>query len=353
MKRIAGSRVLKTGIAIFITAWICEWIGWPPVFAVITAIVTVEPTVAQSIKKGIIRFPASAIGSFYAVLFITLFGHSALTYACAAVFTIVTTYRFKLFDGLLVATLTSVAMIEVIHDNFMASFFIRLGTTTIGLAVSTLVNMFLMPPNYQSSITNKLKKLAQDTGETIQCIFSAALSDQRQDPKMLKTLEILEERVFKIEVLINYQRDEAKYHPLTAAENNELKAVNKKLTQLKLINYHIENVYYMTSKTLDLTEQEKDMLFIHVENVSHSLQVAEDFSLEEHREQLKKLVDLFWRNQSEIIEEKPRTTAFPSHFILLYELLSIYQLVESYFTIKPEDFQKKEKAKLKQTIKRK
>lgn len=157
MKRIAGSRVLKTGIAIFITAWICEWIGWPPVFAVITAIVTVEPTVAQSIKKGIIRFPASAIGSFYAVLFITLFGHSALTYACAAVFTIVTTYRFKLFDGLLVATLTSVAMIEVIHDNFMASFFIRLGTTTIGLAVSTLVNMFLMPPNYQSSITNKLK----------------------------------------------------------------------------------------------------------------------------------------------------------------------------------------------------
>ena len=68
---------------------------------------------------------------------------------------------------------------------------------------------------------------------------------------------------------------------------------------------------------------------------------------------MKKLVDLFWRNQSEIIVENRMTTAFQSLLILLYELLSIYQLVESYFTIKPEDFQKKEKAKLKQTIKRK
>lgn len=341
MKRFAGSRVLKTGVAIFITAWICELIGWPPVFAVITAIVTVEPTVAQSIKKGIVRFPASAIGSFYAVLFISLFGHSALTYALAAVFTIVTTYRFKLFDGLLVATLTSVAMIEVIHDNVLASFFIRLGTTTIGLAVSTLVNMFLLPPQYQSSITTRLKKLAKNTGETIQIVFQYAIKDEQQDPKMLKTLDKLEAEVGKIETLVNYQQGEATYHPLTSAENNELKALEKQLTQLKLINYHIDNVYFMASKNLRLTDDEKEKLLLYVENVANSLQASDDFNLQEHREQLKMLVDLFWRNQSELAEEKPKTTAFPPHFIVLYELLSIYQLVESYFTIKPEDFQKK------------
>nr|WP_316045987.1 aromatic acid exporter family protein [Planococcus glaciei] len=48
-----GSRILKTGIAIFLTAIICGWFGWPPVFAVITAIVTIEPTVSDSIKKGL------------------------------------------------------------------------------------------------------------------------------------------------------------------------------------------------------------------------------------------------------------------------------------------------------------
>src|SRR5690625_126266 len=99
-----GVRVIKTGVAIFFTALICQLLGWPPVFAVITAIVTLEPTVSDSIKKGLIRFPASAIGSAYAVLFIALFGNSPITYTLAAVFTIVTSYKLKLHAGLLVAT---------------------------------------------------------------------------------------------------------------------------------------------------------------------------------------------------------------------------------------------------------
>ncbi len=53
-----GSRIVKTGIAIFLTAVICEWFNWPPVFAVITAIVTIEPTVSDSIKNGLVSFPA-------------------------------------------------------------------------------------------------------------------------------------------------------------------------------------------------------------------------------------------------------------------------------------------------------
>src|SRR5690625_6201817 len=118
---LPGSRIVKTAVAIFLTAFICNLIGWPPVFAVITAIVTLEPTVADSVKKGIVRFPASAIGSFYAVLFIALFGNSPITYTLAATLTIITCYRLKLHAGLLVATITAVAMIEVIYDNYLRS----------------------------------------------------------------------------------------------------------------------------------------------------------------------------------------------------------------------------------------
>src|SRR5699024_6363450 len=128
--RVPGSRMVKTAVAVCLTAYICNLIGWPPVFAVITAMVTLEPTVTDSIKKGIIRFPASAIGSFYAVLFIALFGNSAITYTLAASLTIITCFRLKLHAGLLVATITAVAMIEVVYDNYLMSFFIRLGTTT-------------------------------------------------------------------------------------------------------------------------------------------------------------------------------------------------------------------------------
>src|SRR5699024_5150848 len=123
--KFPGNRIVKTAVAVFLTALVCHLIGWPPVFAVITAIVTLEPTVSDSIKKGIIRFPASAIGSFYAVLFISIFGNSPITYTLAASLTIITCYRLNLHAGLLVATITAVAMIEVVYDNFLLSFFIR------------------------------------------------------------------------------------------------------------------------------------------------------------------------------------------------------------------------------------
>src|SRR5690625_5540174 len=123
--RFPGNRIVKTAVAVLLTALICQALGWPPVFAVITAIVTLEPTVSDSIKKGLVRFPASAIGSFFAVLFISLFGNSAITYTLAATLTIIVCYRLKLHAGLLVATITAVAMIEVVYDHFVMSFLVR------------------------------------------------------------------------------------------------------------------------------------------------------------------------------------------------------------------------------------
>jgi uncharacterized membrane protein YgaE (UPF0421/DUF939 family) len=176
-----GSRILKTGVAIFLTAWICELLNWPPVFAVITAIVTIEPTVSDSIKKGIVRFPASAIGSAYAVIFISLFGNSPITYTLAAVLTIATCFRLNLHAGLLVATLTSVAMVEVIHEHLFISFLIRLGTTTVGLVVSTLVNMFVLPPDYRKDIARHIDKTAKLQAASIQQVYAAVLSEEPAD----------------------------------------------------------------------------------------------------------------------------------------------------------------------------
>src|SRR5690625_4898124 len=108
-----GVGVIKTGVAIFFTVLICQLLGWQPVYAVTTAIDTLEPLVSDSFKKGLIRFPASAIGSAYAVLFIALFGNSPITYTLAAVFTIVTSYKLNLHAGFFVATITAITIIEI------------------------------------------------------------------------------------------------------------------------------------------------------------------------------------------------------------------------------------------------
>ena len=79
---------MKTGMAVFATATICYYFDLPVVFAVIIAIATIEPTASDSIRKGMIRFPAALIGAGLAMTFTYWFGHSPITYTLAAVFTI-------------------------------------------------------------------------------------------------------------------------------------------------------------------------------------------------------------------------------------------------------------------------
>ena len=123
-----------------------------PIFAVITSIVTIEPTAKASLKKAFVRFPASILGAFIAVISTYFFGESPLSYSLAATVTILVCYKLKLFDGMLVAAITAVAMVPVIHEAFVYNFVSRLATTTIGLATAGIVNFIILPPKYINQI---------------------------------------------------------------------------------------------------------------------------------------------------------------------------------------------------------
>ncbi|SFD95404.1 Uncharacterized membrane protein YgaE, UPF0421/DUF939 family [Lentibacillus persicus] len=331
--KLAGSRVVKTGVAIFITAWICELLDWPPVFAVITAIVTIEPTVSDSIKKGIIRFPASAIGSAYAVLFITLFGHSPLTYALAAVFTIATCVRLKLHAGLLVATLTSVAMVEVIHTNVLMSFFIRLGTTTIGLSVSTVINLFMLPPEYTKEIADRLETIAYRSGIAVERVFHDILDEQHQIVVVEQELtDQLDKMIRQTEQLIRFQKEESKYHPLVGSDLTQFEQSQKHLIQLRFINYHIENLVYSSFDITDWPAEKRSDIANAVTAMAQSLKHPNAFELQEHRKQFNRLTEIFWDDTEAITTAKKRyPDELPPELKILYELLSIYNLVENYY----------------------
>ncbi|WP_249871232.1 aromatic acid exporter family protein [Oceanobacillus saliphilus] len=328
-----GSRVVKTGVAVFLTALLCQWIGWPPVFAVITAIVTIEPTVSDSIKKGLVRFPASAIGSAYAVLFISLFGNSSLTYTLAAVFTIATCYRLKLHAGLLVATLTSVAMIEVIHSHFLIAFFTRLGTTTIGLGVSTLVNMFILPPDYRNLIKNNVTDIKNQTASQIERIFKAVLTDQQEKTSsMLEDLRKLDNDIKQTEKLSGFQKDEDKYHPLIETEQEQFQHLQNKLSHLRLIHYHLSNLIHNPIIDLSWTESERNTILLSVRGLVDSLKDASLFEPVTHARQLKEITEIFWEDNEEITKNNDiHPTNFPPELIILYELVSIYNLVAKFY----------------------
>lgn len=334
-KRLGGSRILKTGVAVLLTAWICELFGWPPVFAVITAIVTIEPTVSDSIKKGIVRFPASAIGSAYAVLFISLFGNSPITYTLAAMFTIATCFRLNLHAGLLVATLTSVAMVEVIHEHFFISFLIRLGTTTIGLVVSTVVNMFILPPDYREAISANIEKIKKPTAKLLDKIYINRIDGKtNHQPKSASILHKLERKARNTDRLIQFQKDESTYHPLLASEKTLFQSLEKQAKLLERMHHNLSFFIHHPFERLDWTEEEKGKIRTAVRELAHRLQHDSKFSKETHHKSKKQITTIFWNNGAKILKDKenPPTTLTPE-LVLLFELLTFYDLVEEFHTL--------------------
>ncbi|MCM3757327.1 aromatic acid exporter family protein [Sporosarcina aquimarina] len=328
-----GIRIVKTGIAIFLTAIICEWFHWPPVFAVITAIVTIEPTVSDSIKKGIVRFPASAIGSAYAVFFIALFGNSPITYTLAAVFTILTCYKLNLHAGLLVATLTAVAMVEVIHSNYLISFFIRLGTTTTGLLVSISVNMIVFRPDYRKDILDSIQKIGARAGTILEQTFQTILYDEQIDRTIDGVfIHQLNKEILKTETLIRFQRDESNLHPLMGGDREGLLMAEKQLSYLHNLDYHLGNLRYLPLNKISWSKSERDIIMDAVTELSNDLKHATDYNSQKHQLQLKNITDLFWEDNEEITKNNEiHPTQFPPELIILYELVTIYNLVDRFY----------------------
>lgn len=326
-----GSRTLKTGISVFITALICQLLNFPVIFAVITAIVTVEHTAFDSLRKALIRFPASAIGAFLAVSFYGLFGKSALTYALAAMLTIAVCYKLKLDEGIVVATLTAVAMIPEFQNNYFVSFFVRLGTTSIGIIVSTAVNFFMLPPNYTRTIYKNISELFMNTSRLL--LLTSAWLFKEEDVKKHRLTLLYKQITREMEQtynLIQYQREEWKYHRHTKKEMESFQYAQKKLNLLQQILYHIGNLHYVELQETSFTDDEKTMLKSMFRSISEILKTSDHRIPDEHFEKIDKLDEEFWHWKEEHICNVPEKFKhhFPPETIVLYEILSLHDVLE-------------------------
>jgi len=259
--KFIGPRIIKTGIATLITAFICVWLDLPAIFAVITAIVSIDPTSYDSINKAKVRFPASVIGSLIAVTSAYFFKESALTYSLSATLTILICHKLKLNEGILVAAITSVAMIPDIHDEFVHTFVTRLFTTTLGIVVASSINFIVLPPVYYGNINDSIRKfehamrtlLTKRTDELINYKYISKDSEQMYN-QLYKHLN-------NIEKYMHYQQNEIKYHITKRQDLRKLNHLQNELQYKKLLITHIGNLIFLPNE-IDIKwgQREKDAL---------------------------------------------------------------------------------------------
>lgn len=242
-KVVIGRRVLKTGLAVFLTALLCHWFDLPATFAVITAIVTTEPTAVDSLKKGLVRLPAASIGAIFAIVLDVTLGQSALTYALVAMLTIFTCSKLKLDTGTLVATLTAVAMIPGTTDHVIADFFTRMSGTSTGIIVSTLVNFVILPPKFGPILVNKVESLFEKTAHTLEKTVEHLLDNEENDRTHL--YRDLHNQLTTTYQLTQFQYDEWRYRKSNEFERRSFGFLKRKLDYLHLVLFHIGKICHL------------------------------------------------------------------------------------------------------------
>ncbi|KMJ55917.1 hypothetical protein AB685_24720 [Bacillus sp. LL01] len=331
-KNLIGGRVIKTGVAVFITALVCQLLNLPVAFAIVTAIVTIEPTAADSIRKGMQRFPASLIGTAISLTVIYIFGQSPLAYTLAAVLTIVACTKLKLEAGTLVATLAAVAIVPTVEANYMIAFFERAGTTTIALVISTVVNVSILPPKFSKIIAERNLMLFGKVATLISQIGVQLPSEQVYIKKAKKEYDQLTKEIEKSLQLCQFQLEEWKFHKHSIQDMRRFHFEQKKLQLLQQILYHLNSVFVTKINKYEMDGDKRLLLSQTLHVLSLGLNDSTYQINAEHVQIIKKLDTKFWHIRSEVAEQGEDKRKYHHHFsteaVLYFALLSIHDILE-------------------------
>ncbi|SFP84611.1 Uncharacterized membrane protein YgaE, UPF0421/DUF939 family [Salibacterium halotolerans] len=328
--KFIGARLIKTGIAVYVAALICNFFNLPAAFAVITSIVTLEPTAAASIRKGIKRFPATLIGAALAVTAVSIFGHNAASYAIAAVFTIYACNLLHLEVGTLVATLTAVAMIPGTEGTYFLSFVERAGTTTIGLTVSALVNFSILHPRFSELIAEKNEKITREITEVLEKRTRELCEDKPAGKSTRQRFQQLQKEVNRAEDLAYYQREEWKYHRYSAKYIDFFTYENRRLEALERMVYHINSLFVLKEVEDNFHEGEKELCSRAFQSIITVLRHPEHVVSTEHHDLISEVDHHFWHIQ----ETHPDMISYRYHhqfskeIIVYYVILSLHDRLE-------------------------
>ncbi|MCH4460739.1 aromatic acid exporter family protein [Staphylococcus haemolyticus] len=324
-KKIIGARTIKTGLATFLTSLFCLMLDLTPIFAILTAIVTIEPTAKASLKKGYRRLPATVIGALFAVLFTFIFGdQSALTYTFSALFTILVCTKLNLQVGTTVAVLTSVAMIPGIHDAYLFNFFSRLLTALIGLVTAGLVNFIVLPPKYYQQIEDNLTQSEYKMYELFSSRCNELLLGKFDSDHSNDLLNKLMGVINKTETLTSYQKDELRYHKNKEDEWKRLKNISNRSYIDRLLATHLSNIIYLPKHIHLVFTPEEKIAIIKISNSVNNIIKSNHF--EPHRSSASTL-----KSSVKRLEEFDQNQ-IKSHVI--YEILLIYKLLDSRYNDK-------------------
>jgi uncharacterized membrane protein YgaE (UPF0421/DUF939 family) len=173
-------QVLKTSVAAIIAWLICTvTLGQPlPIFAAIAALLVVQPSVNQSLAKGIERSVGVIFGVVLAYAAGILFGHSSWIVLGIIVVSLLVAWALRLSPGSANQIPISAMLVIAIGTNTPGYAVNRVIETVIGAIVGLAVNAIIVPPVLLTPAHGAVVRLAERVADTLSSFATALRTPQ-------------------------------------------------------------------------------------------------------------------------------------------------------------------------------
>jgi hypothetical protein len=210
LRPFLGTRVLKTGLAVFAAIVLFHWLD--PRYAVAAAIpafLAVQPSVVRSGRAIREQMLGNVAGAVIATVLGSFLGGSPATMALGVIVAIVLLPRLGLMDSVVQAVVMVLLTLDQ-HDAGFALFsIVRIGAVFGGTLVGYLVNRFVLPPDFAVPARAALRAGLEQVGRFAARVGeSLATPEQFAREQVKAEMESIHQQLAKARLYLDFLRED-------------------------------------------------------------------------------------------------------------------------------------------------
>ncbi|WP_312561291.1 aromatic acid exporter family protein [Anaerospora sp.] len=319
-----GARIIKTGIAVTITMFICKILNLEPAFfGAVSAVINMQPSIFLTVKTARDQILVHILGVSAGLLFGYLLGGNPLVMGIVTILMISVYLKLNLQSGISMGIVAAVFVLGSSQEQFLPHALNRSAVIFAGLTTAMLVNILLWPPRYSEQFKLKL----QESSEEVALYFCQAIQEYVQientrpvlDQKYREKVHKLNQEVRHLSVLLKREGEVLSFASLKQREwfvrAEKLLDYNETLTEkadriYELVPQRFER--RLAAGALPVSDEFKVILeilqsgCISVNRLTGKLQRA---IIEEQQIEAEEISEDYWEKLTKAIEEwQPKLT---------------------------------------------
>jgi len=225
-----GARIIKTGIAVTITMFICKTLGLEPAFfGAVSAVINMQPSIFLTFKTSRDQICVHLLAVTTAIGLGSLIGGNPLSMGLITILIIIFYRKLKLQSGISTGVVAAVFILSSSPEQFLPHALMRTGVIFTGLFTAMLINIVLWPPHYSRKFKEKLN---ESNLESVRYFCSALHSYVQLENKEPQINEQQQKRVHQLNtelhVLANFFKREGELFSPASSEQGDWFTLAKK-----------------------------------------------------------------------------------------------------------------------------